>query len=513
MKRNPILLVLFILLGIVSTQAQVTIGSGQPPMYFSILEVDAANTKGGLRLPQISGVERDTISVTGNTTTAPGLTIYNTTTNALEYWNGTSWVSTASPVNTEPFQVSGTTEKATSNTQDIYQMGNVGVGVTTPTNRLHVSATTNPLRLQGLVSGVTADSLLTVDATGVARQRSIFTLRKDLVAPPAIVTQVFPGMIKFDTATNTLQYYNGTTWVESSQPEPWFNSATGTGATGNTQNIYQMGNVGIGVTSPTNRFHISATSNPVRMQGLVSGVTTDSLLTVDANGVAKQRSVYALRQDIVKYPSPPTDVFPGMLRYNSTTKQMEYYDGTAWQAMAANVFGGKNEGLVRILGGNGGALPTLTFTTQNAGTYQNVNYTTPLSLYSTYWPENQAVSDANIVGTNGGNTTYIENSIAGQVHTWRVIITYSGKNNGSNIFATIRLRNPVPPSTFTLQQTVICPTGTTTGVLSVIFISIADNLSLPAPNGTGNGYVIDATADGPVTLTVNSVTRISSYKD
>lgn len=38
--------------------------------------------------------------------------------------------------------------------------------------------------------------------------------------------------------------------------EPWFNQATNTAATSNTQNIYQMGNVGIGTTAPTAKLHV-----------------------------------------------------------------------------------------------------------------------------------------------------------------------------------------------------------------------------------------------------------------
>ena len=41
----------------------------------------------------------------------------------------------------EPWQIATTTNPATANTQNIYQMGNVGVGTTTPTGRLHVIET------------------------------------------------------------------------------------------------------------------------------------------------------------------------------------------------------------------------------------------------------------------------------------------------------------------------------------------------------------------------------------
>jgi len=73
-------------------QAQVTVGSNTVPQSFSLLELDASTQKGGLRLPQLTTTERDALTgVTGNTTTAPGLTIYNTTTSFIEYWDGTRW--------------------------------------------------------------------------------------------------------------------------------------------------------------------------------------------------------------------------------------------------------------------------------------------------------------------------------------------------------------------------------------------------------------------------------------
>lgn len=49
---------------------------------------------------------------------------------------------------------------------------NVGIGNAAPTNKLHITAVTDPLRLEGLQSGAGTDSLLTVNATGVVRKRT-----------------------------------------------------------------------------------------------------------------------------------------------------------------------------------------------------------------------------------------------------------------------------------------------------------------------------------------------------
>ncbi|NDV45978.1 hypothetical protein D0T49_02850 [Paludibacter sp. 221] len=78
---------------IFSANAQVTIGADKAPETFSALEV--VSTTGGLRLPQLTTDQRNALSVSGKDL-AKGLTIYNTTTNCTDTWNGTVWVSDCS---------------------------------------------------------------------------------------------------------------------------------------------------------------------------------------------------------------------------------------------------------------------------------------------------------------------------------------------------------------------------------------------------------------------------------
>ncbi len=49
----------------------------------------------------------------------------------------------------------------------------VGIGTPTPSNTLHVVAATDPLRIEGLVSGAPTDEVLTTDNTGVVRRRAL----------------------------------------------------------------------------------------------------------------------------------------------------------------------------------------------------------------------------------------------------------------------------------------------------------------------------------------------------
>ena len=83
-------------------KAQVNIGSNTSPHPFSILELTTTeNNHGGLRLPQLNNVERDTVQTKFNETAttaeaAKGLVIYNTDTDCLEFWNGKEWISLCS---------------------------------------------------------------------------------------------------------------------------------------------------------------------------------------------------------------------------------------------------------------------------------------------------------------------------------------------------------------------------------------------------------------------------------
>jgi uncharacterized protein (TIGR02145 family) len=96
----------------VALRAQITIGDLTPSQPYSILEISTDQTKGGLRLPQLTTLERNDLTLQGDLK-AQGLTIYNTDTKCYEYWNDQKWVSlcsgtadiTLSPPNELPKQV------------------------------------------------------------------------------------------------------------------------------------------------------------------------------------------------------------------------------------------------------------------------------------------------------------------------------------------------------------------------------------------------------------------------
>ena len=90
-----ILSAFFLVFFVGKLSAQVTIGADVAPKPFSVLELMGqyeTGVYGGLRLPQLTTAERDAISGL-SAPEAKGLTIFNTTTNCMEYWNGTEWKS------------------------------------------------------------------------------------------------------------------------------------------------------------------------------------------------------------------------------------------------------------------------------------------------------------------------------------------------------------------------------------------------------------------------------------
>jgi hypothetical protein len=103
MKKNLFSLWLLILAVFFTSNisAQVTLGNtnGVPKTAeaFSALEI-ISNGKGGLRLPQLTTAQRNTLALAAISDPikkglANGLSIYNTTTNCVEYWNSNRWIS------------------------------------------------------------------------------------------------------------------------------------------------------------------------------------------------------------------------------------------------------------------------------------------------------------------------------------------------------------------------------------------------------------------------------------
>lgn len=180
MKFTLILMLLTVLCSV--AYGQVTIGSGEEPVDGSLLQLkeksnvndDGVNAYKGLVLPRVALSKKNELypmflqdpSLPYDATANPekadyadtqkkatlkkthtGLTVYNLTNASAEglspglyVWTGAAWEK--ADKEPEPWQVSGTTNPATLNTEDIYQMGHVAINTMNPHNSavFHVDA-------------------------------------------------------------------------------------------------------------------------------------------------------------------------------------------------------------------------------------------------------------------------------------------------------------------------------------------------------------------------------------
>ena len=112
----------------IGANAQVTIGSINEPEKYSILQIEG--NEGGVRLPQLTTADKEALEVkfAENTAGSEGLLIYSIDDEEVQFWDGTEWV--AAKGSPEPWLVSGSNllTRATDNTENIYQMGQVTIG-------------------------------------------------------------------------------------------------------------------------------------------------------------------------------------------------------------------------------------------------------------------------------------------------------------------------------------------------------------------------------------------------
>jgi hypothetical protein len=209
-KAKLLLILLIVSVFVFQVKAQVTIGSNTLPNNGAILDVknndNAINANGGINFPRVlitnftPTTDSDFAASIGATNSwdrqkHTGLMVYNTGTPVgLHIWNGTRWIAVGGGT-VSPWNLSGTSNAATSNTDNIYQMGSVSVGISgfvDPTAALNVVSTNK----------------------GVLLPRVALTSHTDNVTIPNPTT----GLLVYNTGTNTsfttvgYMFWDGSQW-------------------------------------------------------------------------------------------------------------------------------------------------------------------------------------------------------------------------------------------------------------------------------------------------------------
>jgi hypothetical protein len=224
-KVEKLLISLVFVVCFSETHAQVTIGSDEKPGDGFLLQLkdkanvqdDALNASKGLGLPRVSltnlnelypmfsdsdtnyqGTNKDKMKKTH-----VGLMVYNVSTassfeEGIYVWDGAKWVKPGG--GTEPWRVSGTTDEATANTQNIYQRGQITIGSTAvadPTAALNVVATDK---------GVLFPRVALTSATDKE------TIKDPATGKPATGLLVYNLGTNPNFSTQGYLYWNGTEW-------------------------------------------------------------------------------------------------------------------------------------------------------------------------------------------------------------------------------------------------------------------------------------------------------------
>ena len=168
------------------------------------------------------------------------------------------------------------------------QEARVGINTTTPKTTLDVSGKLNTAGTaidHTDMTGLQAPRLTRAELT--AKGNTLYGT--DQKGALVYITDISAGDVASQRVNiNAVGYYyfDGSVWqkVSAAANEPWYNVATNTGATANTQDIYQTGKVGIGTSAPTAPLHVSsATAGAIRIQDGTQGA--GKVLTSDNNGI------------------------------------------------------------------------------------------------------------------------------------------------------------------------------------------------------------------------------------
>lgn len=129
------------------------------------------------------------------------------------------------------------------------------------------------------------------------------------------------GIIRFNTETTFLEYYNGSSWVSVGQAENFF--TTDLTSTGNRSHDLGAFSLTINSTARANALSIDTDGNVA-----LGGATSDySLSVLNTDAILLPKGTTAER---------PATTTSGLLRYNTTSTNLEFHNGTVWSDVGTN---------------------------------------------------------------------------------------------------------------------------------------------------------------------------------
>ncbi len=224
-------------------------------------------------------------------------------------------------------------------TNNIEQMrvttaGLVGIGTSAPTNKLQVTAGADPLRLVGVQGGAAADSIMTINSTGVVKKRTVDdvlsaqnTAWKTLGNTGTVASTNFIGTtdnIDFVTRTNNTEKMRitaaGSVGIATATPNSTFQVA---------------GSVATPITTQTTSYNVTATDYTV-----ISDCTSSALaLTLPDPTTCKGRNYILVKGDatnnIMSFSRPV--LLSKTLNMSSVNYNVRLHiqsDGTDWWLIA-----------------------------------------------------------------------------------------------------------------------------------------------------------------------------------
>lgn len=154
---------LFVALLFNSMHAQPSFGIGtDAPNSNAILDVFSIDR--GVLIPRLTNAQRTAISGLG--TTEEGLLIYNTTDSEFNYWNGSLWIAFPAAGTDDDWHEESLTTAPNDINDDIFTMGNVGIGKNTTDHPLDIETSLETaLNIAGDYSGTNNNNLVNLDRT------------------------------------------------------------------------------------------------------------------------------------------------------------------------------------------------------------------------------------------------------------------------------------------------------------------------------------------------------------